>query len=98
MQQGGDKQEYDNKSRITCSETTNIHTGHPWTLANGYSIDNGILYAFYTHQMALKFFPQGGRINSLPLLVVVVKYIHPSLSFAIPSISLKIMQIDSVGL
>jgi hypothetical protein len=42
---------------LPASETTNIHTGHPWTLANGgYSIDNGILYAFYTHQMALKSF------------------------------------------
>jgi hypothetical protein len=30
---------------LPASETTNIHTGHPWTLANGYSIDNGILYA-----------------------------------------------------
>jgi hypothetical protein len=41
---------------LPASESTNMQTGHPWTLANGYRTHNGILYAFYTHQMALKSF------------------------------------------
>jgi hypothetical protein len=56
MQQGGDSKRMITTAGLPASETTNIHTGHPWTLVNSYSIDNGILYAFYAHQMALKSF------------------------------------------
>jgi hypothetical protein len=50
MQQGGDKQENETTVGLPASETTNIHTGHTWTLANSYSNDN----EFYTHSIRTK--------------------------------------------